>query len=198
MQLINLFSELLLTVSGFAVFFVLMRNLNLANSILWGTFPLAVAVTAFFSVLFYAGVSGMDRGHDFFVSVSSSFGVVLLVMGAYSLAFKRTFSEIWVYSIFLSGIALVFVMMYFKQEKILSQIPFVGIVLVFILGIVAIVKEQTRSGRYLVLAAVFAIMANTYGLLQLPVNQLTVYCTLLSFVLLFFGLAAKQHGIESQ
>ena len=192
MNLPNFLSELFLSLSGFLVYYIFPRKLRFVDSILWGTFIVSVSITSFCSALYFAGVPSMELWHDFFKNIGSSIGIVLLVMGIYSLVMKHSFSKKTVFTVFLMGLSLVFLSMFLKQDKLLEFLPLVGILIALLFGIFALIKKKSKLGIYLLLATLFSILANTFGLLELPINPLTTYCVLLSLVLLCFGLAANQ------
>jgi hypothetical protein len=193
MQITNLLSESFLTISGFLTFYFLLRKLPLTQIILWGTFTLSVSITSFFSALYFAGVSGMNQWHDFFRNIGSSTGIILLVVGIYSLVFKKAFSIKMVFLISASVLAFSLISMYLNLQKVFEIMPLVGILIVLIFGVIAFIKGNKRISSYLLIATLFSILANTFNLLKLPFNPLCVYCVLISCVLICFGLAAKRN-----
>jgi hypothetical protein len=191
MQLSNFLSESFLTISGFLTYFFLLRKLQLTNKILWGTFILSVAITSFFSALYFAGIEGMNQWHDFFKNIVSSTGIILLVVGVYSVVFKKNFSVKTVFVIALVGLAFALIGAYLNLAKVFEITPLIGILFVLILGIIALLKGDKKVAIYLLLATLFSVLANTFPLLKLPINELSVYCFLLSCVLVCFGLAGR-------
>ncbi|MEY4538429.1 MAG: hypothetical protein RLZZ306_186 [Bacteroidota bacterium] len=193
MQISNFLSESFLTLSGFSTFYFLLRKLPLTQIILWGTFILSVSITSFFSALYFAGVSGMNQWHDFFKNIGSSAGIILLVLGIYSLVFKKNFSSKTVVMVVTSVFAFSMIGVFLNLEKVFETTPLIGILIVLLLGIIALIKRNKDVGFYLLSATFFSILANTFNLLKLPINQLSIYCFLLSCVLICFGLAAKRN-----
>jgi hypothetical protein len=191
MKLSNFLSESFLTISGFLTYYFLLRKLPLTSMILWGTFILSVAITSFFSALYFAGIEGMNQWHDFFRNIGSSMGIILLVVGVYSVVFKKTFSIQKVFIIASVGLAFALIGTYLDLAKVFEITPLIGILIVLIFGIIALVKGNKRVATYLLLATLFSVLANTFPLLKLPVNELSVYCFLLSCVLVCFGLAGS-------
>jgi hypothetical protein len=187
MQTISFFSESFLNISGFLTYYFLLRKLPLASKILWGTFILSVAITSFFSALYFAGIAGMNEWHDFFRNIGSSTGIILLVFGIYSVVFKKTFSIQTVFILALVGLAFALIGTYLNLTKVFEITPLIGILIVLIFGIIAFVKGNKRVATYLLLATLFSVLANTFPLLKLPINELSVYCFLLSSVLLWVG-----------
>ncbi len=198
MQITNLISESFLSLTGFLTYYFLIRKIPQKQVLLWGTFILSVAMTAFFSALYFAGVSGMDNWHDFFKNIGSSTGIILLVAGIYSLIFKETFSSkptFWIVALSL-GFALI--CMFLNLNQVFVLMPLIGILCVLIFGIIALKKGYKQAGIYLLLATLFSILANTFNLLELSINPISAYCFFLACVLVCFGMAAKSmnHSIS--
>ncbi len=191
MQLTNFLSESFLTISGFLVFFILLRKLPLPQIFLWGTFVLSISITSFFSALYFAGVEDMNQWHDFFRDIGSSMGIISVVVGAYSLVFQRQVSLRSACIVLIIGLFLMVGFRLFKFAKGFELLPIAGILMMLILGILALKKGLTEVGKYLLLGVLFSVLANIVGLISLPFNQLTAYCVLLSAVLWCFGMAAK-------
>ncbi len=191
MQLTSFLSESFLSISGFLTYYFLLRKVPQKHKVLWGTFILSVAITSFFSALYFAGVPHMNQWHDFFRDIGSSTGIILFLVGIYLLVFEKELTSKTIF--FLAALALGFALicMYLKLGKVFELTPLIGILMVLILGIVALTNGNKKAGIYLLLATLFSVLANTFPLFHLPVNELTIYCFLLSFVLVCFGLAVS-------
>jgi hypothetical protein len=192
MELTHVISETVLASAGFFSFFVYLRKLNSIDKILWGTFTLSVAIAAFCAAFWFAGIEFMGILNLHIKKISSSAGVIYLVMGVYSLVTGVHFSKKTVYIILLFGFLSLITFIAFNLQNMFTLMPTIGIPMVLILGLWAIKMRKYKVGLYILLGTFFSIIANFLYLFNLPFNQIDAYCLLLASALICFGLAGKR------
>lgn len=191
MELTHVISETILSSSGFFSFYFCLRKLSSIDKILWGTFTLSVAIAAFCAAFWFAGIEIMGILNLHIKKISTSAGVIYLVIGVYSLVTGVHFSKKSVYIILLFGFLSLITFIAFNLQNMFTLIPTIGIPMVLILGLWAIKMRKYKIGLYILLGTFFSIIANFLYLFNLPFNQIDAYCLLLALVLICFGLAGK-------
>jgi hypothetical protein len=192
MKLTHVISETLLASSGFFTFFVNLRKLSSIDKILWGTFILSVAFAALCAAFWFAGIEIMGTFNLHIKKISTSAGVIYLVMGVYSLVTGVHFSKEIVYIVLLFGFLSLTTFITFNLQNMFTLMPTIGISMVLILGLWAIKMRKYKVGLYILLGTFFSIIANFLYLFNLPFNQIDAYCLLLASALICFGLAGKR------
>jgi hypothetical protein len=191
MELTHVISETVLASSGFFTFFVNLRKLSSIDKILWGTFILSVAFAALCAAFWFAGIEVMGTFNLHIKKISTSAGVIYLVLGVYSLVAGVYFSKKIINTILLLGILSLIIFIAFNLQYMFTLMPTIGIPLVLILGLWAIKLRKYKIGLFILLGTFFSIIANFLYLFNLPFNQVDAYCLLLALALICFGFAIK-------
>jgi hypothetical protein len=192
MQVSHLISDVVLTSTGFYVFFSFISKLNLTNTVLWESFVLSVTAAALFGSIRFAGFENAAFASTFFQNIAKITGGVGLAAAAFAAVFNLQYSKILCYSILSIGFVLFALSEGLGVNLIGLYTPIISMVVIFILGILALFKNKTKIGVWLILGVIFFALGTFRDKILGNVEYSTdIYHYLSAAGLLSFGSAAK-------
>jgi hypothetical protein len=193
MQTSHLISDAILAITGFFVFFNYLRKLDFNDTLLWESFVLSVAVAAVFGAIGYTGFTEFGWIGVFFQNIATIVGALSLVVASWYLINNQPISKNVAFGVIGLGIVLLISKLTLKVA-IISTITSVGcMIAIALIAIYGILKANKQAGLWLLVAVIFAALANFRGSFIADQSLATdAYHYLLAASLLCFGLATSQ------
>jgi hypothetical protein len=195
MQTSHLISDAILALTGFFVFYKYLLKLRFTETLLWESFVLSVAAAAVMGAIGYTGFTDFAWVGVFFQNIATIVGVIGLVVGSWHLVNNKTPKQ----QIGIVAMALGFVLLVLKLALKIAVISTItsmgGIALVLAIAIYGIVKGNKVAGIWLLIAVIFAALANFRDkIFTDAVLAVDAYHYLLAISLLCFGVAVSKKG----
>ncbi len=195
MELSHAISDAVLTLTGIFVFIRFLVRLPLPVSLCWSAFVLSVTLAAFFGTLRFLGVSPHAvRISQFFQHSAGSLGAFALVLASLFLVLRKPIPVFLTYAVLALGLIILGLVRLTENYNLLNTILTVSIPVVFLAGLLGLVKGAKLASIWLIVAVLWLIagtfnknfMANPW------LDSINIYHYLLAISLLCFGQAARQ------
>lgn len=190
MNIIHGISDIVLALVSLYVFFKYINVLKLSTTILWESFILSVALSAFFGALGFWGWDDAIDISQFFQKLATINGGIGLVAASYALATGNHFPITISYAII--AIGFIFFAFYdvLGYTSLYFWIPVICMSLVALLGLYAITRTHLKAGIWIVVGVLFfAIGSFRKELWGTSEFDPTLYHLLMSAGVLSIGMA---------
>jgi hypothetical protein len=155
MQTAHIISDLVLSFTGFYVFFRHLVKLELSSTILWESFVLSIAASALFGAIRFAGFSQSAAASSFFQNLASITGGLGVAMASFALVTNKSLSKLTCYIVLAIGFLLFALSEGFGFHQINAILPIISMVLIVVFGIIGLFGRNKKSGIWLIIGVLF-------------------------------------------
>lgn len=155
MQTAHIISDLVLSFTGFYVFFRHLVKLELSSTILWESFVLSIAASALFGAIRFAGFSQSAVASSFFQNLASITGGLGVAMASFALVTDKSLSKLTCYIVLAIGFLLFALAEGFSLHQINTILPIISMALIVVFGIIGLLGKNKKSGVWLIIGVLF-------------------------------------------
>jgi hypothetical protein len=186
MQLSNVLSDFVLSVTAIFVFFRFCANLPLHNRLAWATFLVIVAMAAAAGVLRFLGIERISAAHDSLTLLAGTAGIAGVVVGIGAAALRVVVPR-WVLGLmWAAGFTLFVVLFGDIYRPFVAVVSSLGMLVGMILAVYGVFQKQQKLIWVIVGIMIVGIATKIVGQ-HLPLSPTDVYHYSLALAIYCFG-----------
>lgn len=144
-------SELILSVTAFAVFLIYFQKQAIYNRLLWGVFLITLSITAMLTALWYVGWESLKPVIDSFHRLENTLGPICMMVASWVLIDNLEATRFTFWGTIGTGTGLFFGLVWYRMEALIQVVQPLCIVIVMLIACWGLARRQ-KSALWVIFA----------------------------------------------
>lgn len=191
-MILHSLSELILSVTSFAVFLIFFQKQLIYNRLLWGVFFVLISITALLTAARSLGWESISPILDSFRRLENTLGPLCMLIGTWLLISQLQATRFTFWATVGTGVGLYFALVWYRMEPLIQIIQPLCIVIALLLACWGLLQRQ-RTALWVVVAMTILALSSKLRL-ELGPSAIDPYHLLVAIATFCLGKAVASEG----
>jgi hypothetical protein len=189
-MIIHSISELILSITAFAVFLIYFQKLAIYTRLLWGIFLITISITALLTAFWYLGWESLDPIISSFRRLENTLGPICMLVAAWILISNTKADRFIFWGTIGTGTGLFFGLVWYRMESLIQIVQPLCIVIVLLIACWGLFLRQ-KSALWVVFAMTILALSSKLRLELRPEIAIDPYHILVAVSTFCLGKAIQ-------
>lgn len=189
-MIIHSLSELILSITAFAVFIIYFQKIAIYSRLLWGVFLITLSITALLTAFWYLGWESLNPIINSFRRLENTLGPVCMLVAIWLLISHTDADRFTFWGTIGTGTGLYFGLVWYKMESLIQVIQPLCIVIVLLIACWGLLQRQ-KSALWVVIAMTILALSSKLRLELRPEIAIDPYHILVAISTICLGKAIQ-------
>ncbi|HEV7348698.1 hypothetical protein [Telluribacter sp.] len=190
MMITHVLSDLILFVTGLAVYLIFFQRQSIYDRLLWGIFIMSIAMTALVGVFLFAGFDWLQPIHSSLQRLESTLGAVCMVVASWGLIMLTETGRLTFWGTIGAGSGVYFGLSWFNLGVMVQVVQPLCLVITLLIACLGLLRKQ-KSALWVVFSMMLLALAAKASSMSLPLHPLDVNHYLIALGIYCAGKAAQ-------
>lgn len=186
----HILSELILSITSFAVFISYFQKKPLYTRLLWGVFLITIALTALLTVVWYIGVDALSPVMYSFRRLENTLAPVCMMVATWGLINHTEVTRFVFWGTIGTGTGLFFGLVWYRMEALIQVVQPLCIVITMIIACFGLLKRQ-KSALWVIFAMTILALSSKLRLVLRAEVAIDPYHVLVAIATICLGKAIQ-------
>jgi hypothetical protein len=186
----HILSELILSITSFAVFIIYFQQKTIYTRLLWGVFLITIALTALLTVVWSIGVDALSPVVYSFRRLENTLAPICMMIVTWGLISHTEVTRFVFWGTIGTGAGLYFGLVWYRMEALIQVVQPLCIVISMIIACFGLIKRQ-KSALWVIFAMTVLALSSKLRLVVRAEVTIDPYHVLVAISTIFLGKAVQ-------